>query len=47
MTEQLKTIDVQTLLSTPMESLRFVVSGLIPTGLRLELDNDTHLEIIF
>lgn len=35
MTEQLKTIDGQTLLSTPMESPRFVVSSLIPTGLHI------------
>ena len=34
---KLKTIDGQTLLNTPMESPRFVVSGLIPTGLHLSL----------
>lgn len=35
MTKELKTIDGQTLLATPMESPRFVVSSLIPTGLHI------------
>ena len=33
--QPLQTIDGQTLLSTPMESPRFVVSGLLPTGLHI------------
>lgn len=35
MTKKLETIDAETLMSTLMEPLKFIVSGLIPQGLHI------------
>ena len=35
MSRKLKTMDAETLMTTPMEPLKFIVSGLLPEGLHV------------
>ena len=35
MSKKLETMDAETLMTTPMEPLRFIVSGFIPQGLHI------------
>jgi predicted ATP-dependent serine protease len=35
MTKKLETMDAETLMTTPMELLKFIVSGLMPQGLHI------------
>lgn len=35
MSKKLETVDAETLMTTPMEPLKFIVSGLLPEGLHV------------